>query len=259
MIDKDAPPGYWTLVPMILDPYVLNDLVTWDPRYHNVNPLYRDTWNKLATEGVKTAELGLATDNFKWPEEIKPLDAKIVVNQFREDEHSNLFTLDYAVPLDELSAELNDKDSLSLKVDVSVYDSTMNLLMKKNDNFKLTKSDKHIYKSLYINGNKLFLKRQKYIVSMDIRVPSENKLFGYYFNYTLSNFNDSLSCSSLEQAFKITPNNNIDERDKDHITILPNPTLKFNKSENVYTYYEIYNLSYDNNSRTNYSVNFEMS
>ncbi len=258
MIDKDAPPGYWTLVPMILDPYVLNDLVTWDPRYHNVNPLYRDTWNKLVTEGVKTAELGLATDNFKWPKEIKPLDAKIVVNQFRADEHSNLFSLDYAVPLDELSAGLNDKDSLSLKVDVSVYDSTMNLLMKKDDNFKLTSSNKHIYKSLFINGNKLFLKRQKYIISMDIRVPSENRLFGYYFNYDLSNFNDSLSCSSLEQAFKITPNNNPDERDRDNITILPNPTLKFDKSENVYTYYEIYNLSYDNNGRTNYSVNFDI-
>lgn len=258
MIDKDAPPGYWTLVPMILDPYVLNDLVTWDPRYHNVNPLYRDTWNKLVTEGVKTAELGLATDNFKWPKEIKPLDAKIVVNQFRADEHSNLFSLDYAVPLDELSAELNDKDSLSLKVDISVYDSTMNLLMKKDDNFKLTSSNKHIYKSLFINGNKLFLKRQKYIISMDIRVPSENRLFGYYFNYDLSNFNDSLSCSSLEQAFKITPNNNPDERDRDNITILPNPTLEYDKSENVYTYYEIYNLSYDNNGRTNYSVNFDI-
>ena len=258
LIDKDAPPGYWTLVPMILDPEVLKDLYTWDPRYYDVNPLYRDTWNKLATEGVKTAELGLTTDSFKWPKEIKPLEANFAVNQFRENENSNLFSLDYAVPLNELSTELNDKDSLLIKVDVSVYDSTMNLLLKKDNNFRLTSHDKHIYNSLFINSDKFLLKRQKYIVSMDIRIPSENKLFGSYFDYNLTDFNDSLSCSSLEQAFKITPNNGTENRDKDNSTIIPNPSLKFDKSENVFTYYEIYNLSYDNDERTNYSVSFDI-
>ena len=93
---------------------------------------------------------------------------------------------------------------------------------------------------------------------MDIRVPAENRLFGYNFRYTLNDFNDTLSCSSLEQAYKITPNNNSNERGKENVTIIPNPTLTFDKSENVYTYYEIYNLSYGHDEHTNYSVSFDI-
>ena len=258
LIDREAPSGYWKLVPMILNPNVLNDLLIWDPRYHYVDPLYRGTWNQLAVEGVNTAERGLTTDSFTWPEEIKPLNAKISLNQFRESGDKNLLFLDYAVPLDEFSSVLNDNDSLSLKVEVSIFDSTMNLLMKKDKNYKVTRSGKFIFNKLFINGDKLSLKRQKYIISMDIRVPAENRLFGYNFRYTLNDFNDTLSCSSLEQAYKITPNNNSNERGKENVTIIPNPTLTFDKSENVYTYYEIYNLSYGHDEHTNYSVSFDI-
>ena len=257
MVDRDAPPGYWTLVPMLLDPEFLDDLEVWDSRYYHVDPRYRDTWDKLVREGVATAEEGLRKDTFNWPREIKPLYANISLTQFKEDANTNFLSLDYAVPLDELPPGLKTKDSVSFAVDISVFDSTMKLLFQKNDMYFIGSSNKHVYKGLFIDGNKFLLKTQKYVVSMDLRVPEFNLLYGSYFNISLTKFNRSLSCS-MEQAFKITPFSSPDKRDRNHISILPNPTFRFDRSENVLTYYEIYNLSLDNSGNSNYSIDFDV-
>ncbi len=255
MVDNDAPPGYWTLVPMLLDRKSLSELEIWDARYHGVKPLDASTWYRFENEGVKTAERGLTTDSFTWPKEIKPLDANISVNQFKDDNRSNSVSIDYAVPLNELIEKAN-KDH-SLKVNILIFDSSMSPVLKKNDNLTIGNSGKNIFNNLFIDGYKFLLPRQKYTISMDISNSEVTRLYGAYFTYDLTNFNKELKCS-FEQAFKITPINNSNNRDREHLTILPNPTFKFNKSDNVFTYYEIYNLSFDKNSRTNYSVNFDV-
>ena len=257
MVDGTSPPGYWTLVPMLLDRDYLDALELWDARYHNVEPQHPDTWYKFEDEGVKTAETGLSTNSFTWPKEIKPLNAQFTINQFRENSESDLFYLDYAIPISELFGDTQNKKNVSLKVEISIFDTLMNPVGGKVDDFNIEMSDNHIYNNLYINGNNFSLKRQKYIVSMDIRVPDENKLFGAYFNFHLSDFNNNLYCSSLEQAFKINAENE-NEKGRRNVNILPNPTLRFNKTENVFTYYEIYNLLRDKNGSTSYSVNFDV-
>lgn len=257
-VDRNSPPNYWTLVPMLLDPEYLKDLKIWDARFQeieNQDPYIR---YKYEDEGVKTAEKGLSTDSFTWTKEIKPLNAEFTINQFREDTLSNIFCLYYAIPVNELTGTSKYNEPVPLKVEISVFDTSMNQVTRKVENLIINSSDKHIYKRMYINGNSFRLKRNKYFISMDIRIPGENKLFGAYFNFTLSNFNNKLSCSSLEQAFEISPVDN-NANGRNHLDILPNPTLKFENSENVYAYYEIYNLSFDKNRNTNYSVDFDIS
>lgn len=256
-VDRGSPPGYWTLVPILLDRDYLNDLQTWDARYHEIEIQQPYTWYKYEDEGIKTAEKGLTTDSFKWPKEIKPLKAEFTINQFREDKLSNVFCLDYAIPVNELTGTSNYNKPIPLKVEISIFDTSMNQVMRKVDSFRINNSDKHIYKNMYINGNSFILKRNKYILSMDIRIPDENKLFGAYFTFNLSDFNNKFSCSSLEQAFKILPNDN-NTNGRKHLDILPNPTLKFKNADNVYAYYEVYNLSFDKNRHTNYSIDFDV-
>ncbi len=255
MVDNDAPPGYWTLVPMLLDRKSLSELELWDARYQEVKPQDASTWYRFEDEGVKTAERGLTTDSFTWPKKINPLDANISLNQFKEDNNSNSVSIDYAVPLNELNKK--DDKEYSLKINILIFDSTMSPVLRKNDNIIIGNSGKHIFNNFYIDGYKFLLQRQKYTISMDISNTEENKLYGAYFTYDLTNFNKELKCS-FEQAFNIIPINNSNNRDREHITILPNPTFTFNKSDNVFTYYEIYNLSFDKNGRTNYSVNFDV-
>ncbi|MEJ2614561.1 MAG: GWxTD domain-containing protein [Ignavibacteriaceae bacterium] len=257
-IDRNSPPNYWTLVPILLSGEYLKDLQIWDARFHEIEIQHPYTWYKYEDEGVKTAEKGLTIDSFTWPKEIKPLNARFTINQFRKDKLSNIFSLDYALPVNELTGESDHRESIPLKVEISIFDTLMNLVKRKVDSFKISTSDIHIYKNLYINGDNFILKRDKYILSMDIRIPGENKLFGSYFNFKLSDFNNELSCSSLEQAFKISSNGN-NTISREHLKILPNPTLKYQNSENVFVYYEVYNLSLTNNKQTNYSVDFDIS
>ncbi len=255
MVNQDAPPSYWTLVPMLLDRQSLSELEVWDARFTEVNPQNPSTWYRFEDEGVKTAETGLETDSFTWPKDIKPLDADISVNQFKETNNANLVSINYAVPLNELNENAGKR--YSLKIDILIFDSTMNPVIKKNDNLIIGNSGRQIFNNLFIDKYKFLLPKQKYTISIDISNTTRSKLYGAYFNYNLSNFKKELKCS-FEQAFKITPINNSNDRNRGHISILPNPTFKFNKTDNVFTYYEIYNLSLNKNNRTNYSVNFDI-
>ena len=253
-----APPGYWTLVPMMLNPDVLSDLTVWDSRYYYVTPGYRDTWFQLENEGVKTAETGMSTDAFRWPKEVEPLNANFVVNQFREDKNSNLLALDYSIPVSELTAKQDRNDSSIWTVEVSIFDSTMTLVTKKKNNFNLSNINKHLYNNQFINGDRLILPKRKYFISMDIRDQNMSKLFGSYFDYNLTDFDSSLSSSSLELAYKINHDSTTELNNRNDLFILPNPSLKFNKQESFYTYYEIYNLTLDKNKQTSYSIDFSL-
>ena len=120
-VDRDSPPNYWTLVPILLNQEYLNDLQVWDARFHEIEIQHPYTWYKYEDEGIKTAEKGLATDSFTWPKEIKPLNAEFTINQFREDKLSNIFCLDYAIPINQLTGASEYSKPVPLKVEISVF------------------------------------------------------------------------------------------------------------------------------------------
>jgi len=258
-INKNAPPNYWTLVPGFTDPRILRNLVSWDPRFFHVSQ-NSNTWSDLLKEGVKSIETGLNSDRFIWPDKLKPLDAYYSVGWFKKNEKQDLFRLAFAVNTDELFKGLNNGDSLSVEASISVYDSLMHPVFNKNKEYKIhSNSDSHIYKDLFIDNFEFPLDFQRYNISFDISIPKENRLFGSRFVQRIPNlYNNKLACSSIIQAFKISPGENPGLRNLKNIKIIQNPTLQFDKLDNVYTYYEIYNLAMDKNGQSNYTVNYNL-
>ncbi len=258
-IDANAPPGYWTLVPGFTNPQILTDLIDWEPRFYKIDPLRSNTWAELMREGVETAERGLTTDSFKWPEYIKPLPADITMAQFRKDSNINTIELDYAIPVSEIDINPTNKDNTVLIADISVFDQSMKSVVRREASFTAADNLKsHTHNDFFIDGVKFPLKRDRYLISVNIRVPGEQKLFGANFKYSLSDFNNSLSCSSLLTAYNISPLGNPDSTSMNYLDIIPNPTTRFNNSQNVYIYYEIYNLKLNKNVRSDYSVKLSL-
>lgn len=259
MIDAHAPPGYWTLVPGFTDPQILNDLIDWEPRFHNIEPLHSNIWAELMKEGVQTAERGLTTDSFSWPEYIKPLPADITMAQFKKDNDTNTIELDYAVPLSELDFSDMPGDSAGLIVDIAAFDDKLNPVVRREAKYS-SADDLTSYKqnNFFIDGIKLPLRKDHYFISVNIRAPKENKLFGANFKYTVSDFTSRLSCSSLLTAFNISPLAGPDSTGMNYLDIIPNPTTRFSNSQNVYIYYEIYNLKSGAGGHTDYSVELNL-
>ena len=82
---------------------------------------------------------------------------------------------------------------------------------------------------------------------------------GWQYRYTLTDsVRQELACSTLNLAFDIQPKTGSENRYRDDLQIIPNPTKIFIKDEPVFVYYEIYNLSFNPEGRTDFTVNFTL-
>ncbi len=258
-VNKNAPPNYWTLVPGFTDSRILHNLVIWDQRFFQLSQ-NGNTFSDLMKEGVETVETGLNSDRFIWPKELKPLNAFYSISHFKQNKNQDLMNLAFAVSTDELFKGLNDGNTLSFDASITIFDSLMQPVFKKNRNYTIVgKADPKIYRDLFIDKFEFPLSFHRYNISFDINIPKEKRLFGARFVQTVPDlYNDTLACSSLEQAFNITRESKPGLRDRHHIKIIQNPTLEFDKTDNVFSYYEIYNLALNKNKQAHYTVNFNL-
>ena len=67
-----------------------------------------------------------------------------------------------------------------------------------------------------------------------------------------------MGCSTLKLAFDVSPTSRSDRRSRDVLKIVPNPYGQFERKDPVFTYYEVYNLAYDGQGKTNYTVSFAL-
>ncbi len=67
-----------------------------------------------------------------------------------------------------------------------------------------------------------------------------------------------MACSSLKLAYHIEPGKGPDSGSRDALTIVPNPTMEFLITEPLFAYFEIYNLSYNREGTTEYTIRFRL-
>jgi hypothetical protein len=103
------------------------------------------------------------------------------------------------------------------------------------------------------------LQIRRHNIALHARTLDGQKVNGWQYKYTLTDSaRQELACSSLKLAFDIQPKTGIENRHRDDLRIIPNPTKSFMKDEPVFVYYEIYNLSYNPEGRTDFTVNFTL-
>ncbi len=66
----------------------------------------------------------------------------------------------------------------------------------------------------------------------------------------------SLQMSDLEMAWRISRSENEDKFNKGRLWVIPMPTRTYRVGQNVFVYYEIYNLTQDEFGHTNYQVSY---
>ncbi|MFA3782589.1 GWxTD domain-containing protein [Melioribacteraceae bacterium 4301-Me] len=252
----NAPANYWKLVPGFTDKFINERLAVWDSRYHDLDP-NSNTFSDILKEGVKSIETVLTTDKFNWPEDLKFLDAYYSVSQFKDVSYLSFLVLSFAVPTSELTKEFQKKDSLNFESAITIYDASINPVFHMVKNYRdETALSVNAYDSLFIDKYEVPLKAGLYFVCFDIYLPKQKKVFAVKFKQELKNFeNGKFQCSSLETAFDISSIYNSGSRDRKFLKIIPNPSRKFNQKNNVFVYYEIYNLKKDKDRLVHYTIN----
>ena len=263
-IPSQAPLGYWSLSPTLADSLVVQDMLTWDTKYQR---LYSFTlsegerWailEEIVAERVQMVKDGFRHDRHTWPEKTRVLDMPHVASQFRKSDEEELLQLAYSIPFESIINDKTEKDSIKVEAGIAVFDCHMLLIHKDIRRYVVTDhSDPHVWNDLFIDEFEISLVPERYNISLHARILSTNHLNGWRFKYPIDGDNrDRLACSTLKLAFHVAPEEGKDSRHRDDLKIIPNPTKKFNKNEPIYSYYEIYNLTYNAQGKTDFTVNF---
>ena len=250
IVHPNAPPGYWTLVPMFSQSEIRETMVGWDNR-----PWYDYVANRTAD-----IDFAFIHDQHTWPEETETLEMSHDITRFREDDDTDLIQFSYAIPLSNLWNEESSKDSHFVETGIAIFDDRMGFLLGDMRRFTPNEpSGSLLWNDFLIDEYEFPLQLRRHNIAMHARTLDGTKVNGWQYRYTLTDSaRHELACSTLKLAFDIQPKAGKDSRHRDDIRIIPNPTKIFMKDEPVFVYYEIYNLSFNPEGRTDFTVNFTL-
>lgn len=263
-VSDGAPPGYWTLSPGFLQPEINETMVNWDDSINRLQVAYEGEKNQLflemALERARMVNQGFQTDRHTWPEETKTLEMAHLAARFRHSEKEDLLQLSYAIPISSLLDEIADEDSITFEASAAVIDTHFTPLFKDVRTFTVRDdADPHVWKGLFIDEFEFPVALEPHNIAIHARIPERDVLNGWKYVYRLNGEDrDRLACSSLKLAFHISQKAGMEGRDRSALNIVPNPTKRFENQEPLFAYYEIYNLMYDPQSLTNYTLDFTL-
>ncbi|MCD6117347.1 hypothetical protein J7K93_10050 [bacterium] len=280
-IAPDAPPGYWTLKPMVSSGQELEKLYDWDTKYYriaesigadrvkssdsqtvdDIQAISATTlMSELTDERINDAEFAMKHDEQRFSKTTTVLPMSFIANRFLYSGSNTEVQFAYAIPAGEIFKKAK-KDSITLEAGITVFDKYMKEVYKDLQRYKLIKSgkNKHIYKKQFIGKFVFKVYPEKYNIAIHCRIPKTDQLNGSRFKYVVPRpGRNSLSLSTLLLAYDIKFKADSEKRIRGNLNIIPNPSLRFSKKDPLFIYYEVYNLKKGADDLTNYTVTFNI-
>jgi len=244
----------WKLVPIFSQKVIMGEFILagW---YHPTTP------EQILIEGrLNDADFAFKNDFHSWPEDTEDLEMVYTLAHFRKNREEDIVQLSYAIPLSNMIDKESTSDSVSMETGFAVFDEKMNLLFKDNRYYDLQdKNDGTVWQNLFIDEFEFPMELSHYNIALHARIIGENKIGGHKYYYTLlDSTRNQLSCSSIKLVFDISSKTDLENRHRNQLTIVPNPTKLFKIDKPLYAYFEIYNLEKNSDGKTEYSINFEL-
>jgi len=191
----------------------------------------------------------------------RPLDIRISSASFRGTNGSTRYELYYSIPIEELKFE---EDAKNIKSKLSEL-----VLVKNLDNERVFQNNREydiIYdknkkkgKSLYIGQVNMEISPQdkESIAYLKLKSELSQRLGLAYHELRNRNYTDTtLMISDIEFSYDITPAKEKDEFTKNGLRIIPHTGEVLNKKENIFIYFELYNLDIDTDGDGQYIIDY---
>lgn len=160
----------------------------------------------------------------------------------------------YEIPLKELSFPADDSlTSIRIEERLAIFDTTGLELEQFAEKRKITRLET----PKIVDGiETMELKAGTYQIAFSLVDLNTEKTANFRKLIEIPHLSDSLSLSDTQLAKLITTEKGNDLFRKGDYTIIPNPTATYQKGENLYIYYEVYNLQTDENGNYNFSADY---
>lgn len=166
----------------------------------------------------------------------------------RNKTHTDIF-LSYRINFSD-SNTAKEKFADGYEVGLFMFDNNFN---KKFENKKTEMLVTEI-SDIAINTLEMSLSPQSGNLAFEMERKKDKGVASYHGKYNVKNFSkEYLTISDIVLATEVETDQQISGAIKrNNISVLPNPTKSFNKNEELYLYYEIYNLKLNTNNLTDF-------
>jgi tetratricopeptide (TPR) repeat protein len=243
----------WRLTSIPEDPEMLEKLMTWDIRYHDLvsGQLLGQAGivDHLREESQVTVTAALATDEHRWTKETKIFAVPHSINVFRSDSRKALLNISYALPIASLIKELSDTvRTLRLEVGVSISKPDGETVASRLDTYSF---------SITPQNGEWFVELYRFILRPDsVRISMHARPVG---TTIISTWDKQLQIPAYPPATPLLsdiefllPSMAKSSTEIGGVKVIPCPFDALPRTLPLYVYWEMYNLTKDAGGNTKY-------
>ena len=199
---------------------------------------------------------GLVTDRQTWPDEIESFDFPFDLVAFRGDDGTTELSLYYALPIG-LFSEASAADTLSVEVGVALHDTAWTPVFEDAVILDFLSTGDAAAPS--IREMRFSAPPDSYRVSIHSDLMGMHYLGGYQFQRRIPDFSGPKPMmSDAVLAFAIQPTTRREPASRGDLHIAANPFRRAPIDQPVHVYFELYNLTLDENDVVRYEVTFHI-
>ncbi len=209
----------------------------------------------------QTVQLAMSSDTHQWHRSRTGLPMYYVIANRRganDKTHMEIFT---GIPIKELfTNEQGTDEEVTIEHGAGIFDQEWQKVDRMNETTSLIRSDSQFHHGFFIEKYDFYLKSGSYNLSVFAEDDAKSKLGGVSLVVKVPNFaKPGLGMSDMLVAFDVSANVDESKFRRGDVTVIPNPTRKFSRSEMVTVCFEVYGLSLDHENETRYRIKTKLS
>ncbi len=265
LISQFAGGSNWRLVPYITNRAIIADRLGWDTQldrlyFADSQVEFSSLLATIANESREKVMQAMSTDFHTWDKEVQPMDMPYQLVNFQGADNKTLTEIYVGLSVKDIQAEKKNGLTYRLEHGAAVFDQNWDAngryYQKEIVNIQ---NPSQIHHGFWLYRYAFSLEPGEHHITFYSEIPEQNKIGGENFLAEIPDFSrNNLQISDLILAYEVHPTVTDSVLAHHGFQIIPNPSKTFSRKEPVYVYYEIYNLTLDENGRTSFDIENEI-
>jgi hypothetical protein len=217
---------------------------------------------QLKENNLKYAKEGVHTESSDFKFDAEPLILPFQFLSFKGENGLTNVELYYALQGKDIKLISEPgRNFIALSKFIGIYDQNWDEIfkIKKSDRFLIRANQDSWQKGVVMQMEHFQAKPGNYFYEIQIKDEAGGKLGVFRDNYNVMNYNiDSLAISDILMSAKLLFNQKGTRYKKGTVSYNPHMFTQFREGESLGLYFEVYNLVYDVNDRTNFQTRWSL-
>ncbi len=201
---------------------------------------------------------GLTTDRHTWDDAVEPIEMPYRLLAFRGEEGQTDLELHFALPIGYITeTDASGAGLLPIEMGYALHRMDWTPVREHAEQKKVPASPD--VTTALIDYFRITVPPDSYHVALHGQYEKTRQLGGHTTTYAAPDFSrPGLAMSDLLMADEIRPASSVSKFNRNGLYVSPNPLHRYSTRQSVFVYFEIYNLTYDGNDQTAFTVEYTL-